>query len=594
MLKRLELTLAARPQLLPEETFVFVQDVVGLYSGRFKIPNYQNGCAYLTTHRVCYVDNTEPRKYSAVVDLSDVDRYDYYAGFLRSSPKITFYPNQPATAPTTGTPAFVPGRSSSSVSPRSLTPVAASPAIRPQGSTWICPICSFSNPVPSNYAPQVTIASSIPPCLACGIRPQPSVVDKALVAQNLSLPIPQFPSLSNSPKAPSQIRHETYAPSKQSSLGFACPRCTFENHPSLTSCEMCGERLVSADIPDRALVDNIDRTDSPGPLMESLKIGEGGPIDYVKFSFRAGGAPAFYEKLKNVMIQRKWLLQNAPPVPNPRRRGEGNISPDIQEATSMGGRAKLVGIGALEWQGDSVRKNNDIVMRGALDDLESLMSRAKEMVALAESFATRLASQQSPSSSEAAKALQSSTMALGLSTISKDQVSTDLYLADLARQIAEFISDDRRAILKREGGVITLVDLWAMYNRARGIDLISPTDMERAAGLFEKLKLPVRLRRFKSGILVVHEAGHTDEATVKKIMSWMGAPNVRDATEAARTGDWGRAVTALEAAEKFGWSVGVASEELEMAEEKGWLCREVGVEGVRFWVNFMAPTAGEA
>jgi len=211
---------------------------------------------------------------------------------------------------------------------------------------------------------------------------------------------------------------------------------------------------------------------------------------------------------------------------------------------------------------------------------------------LAESFATRLASQQSPSSSEASRALQSSTMALGLSTISKDQVSADLYLADLARQIAEFISDDRRAILTREGGVITLVDLWAMYNRARGIDLISPTDMERAAGLFEKLKLPVRLRRFKSGLLVVQEAGHTDEATVKKIMSWMGAPKIRDATEAAKTGDWGRAVTALEAAEKFRWSVGVASEELEMAEEKGWLCREVGVEGVRFWVNFMTPAAG--
>jgi len=80
------------------QTFVFVQDVVGLYNGyfhllqysidililcrKFKIPNYQNGCAYITTHRVCYVDNAEPRKYAVVVDLSDVDRYDYYVSFL--------------------------------------------------------------------------------------------------------------------------------------------------------------------------------------------------------------------------------------------------------------------------------------------------------------------------------------------------------------------------------------------------------------------------------------------------------------------------------------------------------------------------------
>ena len=76
--------------------------------------------------------------------------------------------------------------------------------------------------------------------------------------------------------------------------------------------------------------------------------------------------------------------------------------------------------------------------------------------------------------------------------------------------------------------------------------------MDRAAGLFGKLKLPVRLRRFKSGLLVVQEAGHTDEATVKKVMSLMGPQRARGATKAAKAGDWGRAVTALGAAEKFG------------------------------------------
>lgn len=194
-------------------------------------------------------------------------------------------------------------------------------------------------------------------------------------------------------------------------------------------------------------------------------------------------------------------------------------------------------------------------------------------------------------SAEATRVLQSSTTALGISLVSKDQVSADLYLADLARQIAEFLSDDRRGILKREGGVITLVDLWAIYNRARGIDLISPTDMEKAASLFEKLKLPVRLRRFRSGLLVVQEAGHTDEATIKRILGWVRGPTDIDVAEAISTREWGRGVTAIEAAENFGWSVGVASEELEMAEEKGHLCREVGVEGVRFWENFLVSVA---
>lgn len=171
--------------------------------------------------------------------------------------------------------------------------------------------------------------------------------------------------------------------------------------------------------------------------------------------------------------------------------------------------------------------------------------------------------------------------------ISSDK-SSELYYSELARQIAEFLSDDRRAILKNEGGVITLVDLWATYNRTRGIDLISPADLGKATALFEKLKLPIRLRKFRSGLLVVQEARMTDDITIKKILEWMRSLAVGfddDGNIDMRMVRWGYSVTPLEAAERFGWSVGVASEELEMAEERGCLCREVGTEGVRFWEN---------
>jgi ESCRT-II complex subunit VPS36 len=50
---------------------------------------------------------------------------------------------------------------------------------------------------------------------------------------------------------------------------------------------------------------------------------------------------------------------------------------------------------------------------------------------------------------------------------------------------------------------------------------------------------------------------------------------------------FGVGVTAQQAAAQFGWSLGVASEELEMAEERGALCREESVEGLKFWLNFL-------
>ena len=49
-----------------------------MFDRKYKIPQYQNGRAYLTSHRICYVDNAEPRKYSVGVDLKDVDTTEYY------------------------------------------------------------------------------------------------------------------------------------------------------------------------------------------------------------------------------------------------------------------------------------------------------------------------------------------------------------------------------------------------------------------------------------------------------------------------------------------------------------------------------------
>lgn len=47
---------------------------------KYKIPNYQNGHAYLTSHRVCYISAEEPRKYCIGIDLKEIDRAEYQVG----------------------------------------------------------------------------------------------------------------------------------------------------------------------------------------------------------------------------------------------------------------------------------------------------------------------------------------------------------------------------------------------------------------------------------------------------------------------------------------------------------------------------------
>ncbi len=361
---------------------------------------------------------------------------------------------------------------------------------------------------------------------------------------------------------------------------FECPRCTFRNHPQLPSCEMCSTPLLAAKSPRP----EASRSESPGPVLDSTSSTIGNAPECVKLSFRAGGDKIFHERLKGAMVQRKWLLQNAPPVPKPSQSSnEKSQSPTV--------RTKVVGIAGLERRGQEQRKNNEVVIGSAFEDLEALMASAKEIVALAESFAQT----SEDGSSDASTLLLESATALGMVTtkemLGSGSGSESLYLSELSRNLAEYLTDDARGILKKEGGIMSLVDLWAIFSRARGgVDLVSPIDFEKAARLWGKLNLPVRLRQFKNGLLVVQRHDWTDEKTIVQLQAWFQEIRQNPPPLDDVKWDWvtfGRGVTVQEAARRFGWSVGVASEELEMAEEKGFLCREEGVEGLRFWENFL-------
>ncbi|KAK2068348.1 hypothetical protein P8C59_002989 [Phyllachora maydis] len=631
-LKPIDLTTALRPAYLPDEVLLFVQDNVGLYEGPYKLPDQQNGQVYLTSHRVCYVDRAAPRKHSVALDLKDVERHEFYAGFLKSSAKITLVPKptkrgslQPPPPPPRRPPA---GQSQSqsqslslSLSRRSV--ITASPlppppppppeTAPPSSATWVCPICSFSNPVPANFDPGTANAHTpLPPCLACGIKPSLTHVLKASISNATSrqasapslqipLPLPMRPRPDSSGSATATATSASSRPDPDGS--FPCRRCTFLNHPSLLSCEMCGAPLLSQDLPTELGHGPSGAAESPGPVLHGSLAAcppqQGWEnADSVKLSFRRGGEKIFHERLKGAMTQRKWLLQGAPPIPGAHDAcpiGDDPASPGAAGPASGERVVKMAGIAGLERRGQAQRKNNELVIGSAFEDLEALMARAREVVALAETFA-QTTSASSSASSEHAQLAAAASQQLGLVT-TRDLTAGggDLYLSELARTLAEFLTDDARGVLRRAGGIVALPDLWALFNRARGgVELVSPADLERAVRLWDQLRLPLRLRTFRSGVMVVQGADRTDEATCRSLLAWLAtrheAPPPREVAWDWR--EFGRGVTAQDAAERFGWSLGVAEEELEMAEEKGLLCREEGIEGLKFWENFIDTGEG--
>ncbi|OAA57058.1 vacuolar protein sorting protein [Niveomyces insectorum RCEF 264] len=656
-LKQLDLTTALRPSYLPDEDLLFVQDNVGLYEGKYKILNQQNGQIYLTSHRVCYVDQADPRKYSAALDLKDVERYDFYAGFLKSSPKITLFP-KPARRPARHTRA---SSSASAARSHAGSPLAASAgsgggAISVStnnterdhhpapvaAATWVCTICSFANPVPANFDPETLNAHTpLPPCLACGIQPTLAHVLKAVIARAARAQPETYgalpgtaatnaqTTLSPLPYRPAHEPPTATTPSTDPDASFQCPRCTFLNHPSLMACEICGAPLVSHDLPAALTQPPHLRTESPGPVVVAAGGGTNntnGSDESVKLSFRGGGEKIFYERLKGAIAQRKWLLHNAPPIPSLSRGASVHNSRGAMDADTTGSTLSLTGtsgssgasqpraagIAGLERRGLDMRKNNELVIGSAFEDLEALMASAKQIVALAETLArqTGAASAAAGSSTNTAGSdahrllAETATSQLGLVT-TKDIVGggggsgrESLYLSELSRNLVEFLTDDARGVLRRAGGIMSLVDLWAVFNRARGgVELVSPMDLLKAAQLWAPLGLPVRLRTFKrSGVLVVQGRDRTDETTVQALLGWLrtlrvqqqvGAEDAAPFPSPTWTSMFGRGVSAQEVAERFGWSIGVAEEELEMAEERGALCREESIAGLIFWENFI-------
>jgi len=80
------------------------------------------------------------------------------------------------------------------------------------------------------------------------------------------------------------------------------------------------------------------------------------------------------------------------------------------------------------------------------------------------------------------------------------------YHSELSLEVEKFAS----SVLDKFGGVLALVDLYCMYNRARGTDLISPDDLLIACqSMTGRADGKVILRTFASGVKVVqHRKDH--------------------------------------------------------------------------------------
>uniref|UniRef100_A0A804NBV5 Vacuolar protein-sorting-associated protein 36 n=1 Tax=Zea mays TaxID=4577 RepID=A0A804NBV5_MAIZE len=190
-------------------------------------------------------------------------------------------------------------------------------------------------------------------------------------------------------------------------------------------------------------------------------------------------------------------------------------------AENVGIRMPVVGVsGILRMEQESWESAGQN-LQDAFQDLNALMGKAKEMMQLAEKMRLKLlmnSSTESNSNDEemgSKQDMQDLLLSVGIVSPVTKETAGALYHQQLSLQLADFV----RIPLEKAGGMMALVDVYCLFNRARGTELISPEDLLQACSLWEKVDVQVMLRKFDSGVKVIQTKTHSDEEVFARISS---------------------------------------------------------------------------
>ena len=86
------------------------------------------------------------------------------------------------------------------------------------------------------------------------------------------------------------------------------------------------------------------------------------------------------------------------------------------------------------------------------------------------------------------------------------EVSKDIAGKNFHNQLSHELEKFLETIIDKFGGVIGCVDLYCMYNRARGTDLISPEDLNIACQIIDNSSSKFMVKIYASGVHTIQSS----------------------------------------------------------------------------------------
>ncbi|XP_053976438.1 vacuolar protein-sorting-associated protein 36 [Hylaeus anthracinus] len=295
----------------------------------------------------------------------------------------------------------------------------------------------------------------------------------------------------------------------------------------------------------------------PGPLDNSI-------YNYIKLFFKDGVDRYFIKHLSFTFIRRTWEIAPIMPVDQSNSNMQ-NSSGVPKPPQRIKPRTGIIGI---ERSLQEQQKVTDDSISMAFQDLRKLMEMAKDMVSISKTISAKIRERHGDITEDETVRFKSYLMSLGIDDpVTRDAYkSSNEYFKQLAKQLADILEEP----IKEVGGMMTLTDVYCRVNRARGLELLSPEDLLNASRQLAPLNLPIVLRTFDSGVMVLQIRSHNDNAIVEMISELLHERG---------------SLTAEELAQSEGISVLLARERLLVTEKNGKACRDDTIEALRFYPN---------
>mmetsp|Transcript_10347 Transcript_10347/g.28572 ORF Transcript_10347/g.28572 Transcript_10347/m.28572 type:complete len:435 (-) Transcript_10347:135-1439(-) len=244
--------------------------------------------------------------------------------------------------------------------------------------------------------------------------------------------------------------------------------------------------------------------------------------------------------------------------------------------------SKKVGVDAILSRSEARHKQAASITTSAFaGDADQLLEEAAALVKIIQKYVATVDKHESSSGGEEDKdnheRLTNMLSNMGMTSALRKadyKGREDAYYATLARQLADFL---RPKIKKQQ--MMTLTDVYCLYNRARGTNLLSPEDLLLAIDQMETISVGLSHYEFPSGLRVLQDAALDEEKSALRL--------VELANKSSSGG-----LTCQEASHLLHVSVLLAQEQLQAAERNGSLVRDETESGIRFFPNFFVEWAG--